>query len=129
MSAHSRGGGALRGRHHGGRNHQRPRSYSSAAKDALAQVMARPENQFCADCNMKGPTWASINLGLFMCMDCSGIHRSMGTHVTKVKSTTLDSWKDEWVKVMANMGNVKANAAWEANLPPEKKLKPNASSK
>eukprot|EP01138_Halocafeteria_seosinensis_P012469 gb/GECG01012741.1/.p1 GENE.gb/GECG01012741.1/~~gb/GECG01012741.1/.p1 ORF type:complete len:485 (+),score=77.88 gb/GECG01012741.1/:1-1455(+) len=120
----SQRGGERHRRHHGGGG--RPRGYSNAAKNALAQVMLRPENQYCADCNMKGPTWASINLGLFMCMDCSGIHRAMGTHVTKVKSTTLDTWKEEWVQTMANMGNVKANAAWEANLPPERKLKPNA---
>lgn len=51
-----------------------------------------------------------------MCIDCSGIHRMLGTHITKIKSTTLDKWEHPWVDVLARMGNVRFNAIYEANL-------------
>ena len=70
----------------------------------------------CVVCVVADPTWASINLGLFMCIDCSGVHRHLGTHITKVKSCTLDSWKDAWVQFMSQVGNDVANGVWEAKL-------------
>eukprot|EP00301_Raphidiophrys_heterophryoidea_P025177 c8388_g1_i1.p1 GENE.c8388_g1_i1~~c8388_g1_i1.p1 ORF type:complete len:469 (-),score=87.04 c8388_g1_i1:218-1624(-) len=99
---------------------------SSRANDAekhaktLQELLKLPENKFCADCGDKGPRWASVNLGIFICMRCAGIHRQMGTHVTKVKSTTLDSWIDEWVERMAQVGNEKGNQIWEATNPSRK---------
>jgi stromal membrane-associated protein len=51
-------------------------------------------------CVCAAPKWASFNLGCFMCIDCSGIHRMIGTHVTKIKSTTLDKWEHSWVEHM-----------------------------
>ena len=74
----------------------------------LKIVNARPGNMVCADCNTKEPDWASINLGVLLCLDCSGVHRSLGTHVTKVRSMTLDtkSWEPElmWVRGMLWLG-------------------------
>ena len=46
-----------------------------------------------------GPDWASINLGILVCIECSGIHRSLGVHVSKVRSLTLDKWEEHTVKV------------------------------
>ena len=46
-----------------------------------------------------GPDWASINLGILVCIECSGIHRSLGVHVSKVRSLTLDKWEEPTVKV------------------------------
>ncbi len=56
----------------------------SPAQLNLAKLLELPENRHCADCSSRAPTWASFNLGMFMCIDCSGIHRTIGTHVTKV---------------------------------------------
>ncbi|KAJ3308445.1 hypothetical protein HDV04_001226 [Boothiomyces sp. JEL0838] len=69
----------------------------------IAELLARPENQKCADCFLRGPRWASVNIGCFLCIRCAGIHRKMGTHISKVKSTNLDSWQPEWFENVTNI--------------------------
>lgn len=49
-------------------------------------------NSYCVDCNAPNPEWASLNLGVLMCIECSGIHRNLGSHISKVRSLTLDEW-------------------------------------
>ncbi|KAF1866499.1 hypothetical protein Lal_00017882 [Lupinus albus] len=82
-------------------------------KKILEGLLKLPENRECADCKAKGPRWASVNLGIFICMQCSGIHRSLG-----VRSATLDTWLPDQVAFIQSMGNEKANSYWEAELPP-----------
>ncbi|GBB87827.1 hypothetical protein RclHR1_14310004 [Rhizophagus clarus] len=72
----------------------------------------QPGNDTCADCGAKGPRWASHNLGVFLCIRCGGLHRKMGTHISKVKSISLDSWTPEQIENMRQWGNLKANAKW-----------------
>ncbi|KAK5132559.1 hypothetical protein LTR08_008876 [Meristemomyces frigidus] len=72
-------------------------------------VRSVPGNDRCADCSTKNPGWASWNLGVFLCMRCAGLHRKLGTHVSKVKSLSMDSWTTEQVDSMKKTGNVEGN--------------------
>lgn len=74
-----------------------------------------PGNDTCCDCGSEKPRWASINLGVTLCIACSGVHRSLGVHYSKVRSLTLDGWEPEILKVMMELGNDVVNKIYEAN--------------
>lgn len=97
-------------------------------KHCLTKELKRNGNSQCVDCEMANPDWGSINLGVFMCLSCSGIHRQLGTHISQVRSVDLDDWAMEWVEVMQAGGNSKANAELERYIPKTiKKPRPNSS--
>lgn len=85
---------------------------------SLMEVLSKEEdNKYCVDCDAKGPRWTSWNLGIFLCIRCAGIHRNLGVHISKVKSINLDAWTPEQVAYVQRMGNSRARAIYEANLP------------
>uniref|UniRef100_A0A8C6TM33 Small ArfGAP2 n=1 Tax=Neogobius melanostomus TaxID=47308 RepID=A0A8C6TM33_9GOBI len=86
-------------------------------QSVLNSLLAQEDNKFCADCESKGPRWASWNLGVFVCIRCAGIHRNLGVHISKVKSVNLDQWTEEQVQCVQEMGNAKARRLYEAFLP------------
>ncbi|KAJ3097365.1 fumarase fum1 [Phlyctochytrium bullatum] len=76
----------------------------------VQDLLYLPENSTCADCGDRNPQWASINLGVFLCIRCAGLHRNLGTHISKIKSVSVDVWTPEYLAVMREWGNRKANA-------------------
>lgn len=98
------------------------------SKKMLARVMKIPGNDVCADCGGPEPIWASINLGVFICIMCSGVHRQMGTHISKVRSLTMDKWECDTIEFMEANGNTRVNAQLERNIrPPHVKIVPTSS--
>ncbi|TRX90832.1 hypothetical protein FHL15_008236 [Xylaria flabelliformis] len=86
-------------------------------QQTIKSLLKLEPNKVCADCKRnKHPRWASWNLGIFICIRCSGIHRGMGTHISRVKSVDLDSWTDEQLQSVLSWGNARANKYWESKL-------------
>ncbi|KKA21128.1 ARF GTPase activator (Csx2) [Rasamsonia emersonii CBS 393.64] len=84
-------------------------------------------NKWCADCGSTVKVeWVSINLGIVLCIECSGIHRSLGTHISKVRSLTLDvnSFSSDIVEILLQIGNRVSNMVWEATLDQSQKPLP-----
>uniref|UniRef100_A0A7N8XJ21 Arf-GAP with GTPase, ANK repeat and PH domain-containing protein 1 n=1 Tax=Mastacembelus armatus TaxID=205130 RepID=A0A7N8XJ21_9TELE len=94
---------------------------------ALQSIRSIRGNGRCADCEAQNPDWASLNLGALICIECSGIHRNLGTHLSRVRSLDLDEWPLELIKVMSSIGNELANSVWEANTQGRLKPGPDAS--
>ncbi|XP_054721553.1 centaurin-gamma-1A-like [Uloborus diversus] len=84
-------------------------------------------NSHCVDCDVSNPDWASLNIGALMCIECSGIHRNLGSHISRVRSLDLDEWLPEHVSVMVSLGNTVANSIWEGNTRGRAKPTPNSS--
>ncbi|KAK9469978.1 uncharacterized protein V1510DRAFT_446660 [Dipodascopsis tothii] len=88
---------------------------------------ADPANNECADCGGTAKVeWVSINLLVILCIECGGLHRSLGTHITKVRSLKLDtvSFTPDLVDALVAVGNTRANAVWEETLDPAAGVKP-----
>ncbi|CAF3410263.1 unnamed protein product [Rotaria socialis] len=85
-------------------------------KDKIDFVRSITGNDKCSDCDADGPEWASINLGILLCLNCCGAHRGLGVSLSKVRSLHMDTWDLETLIVMGELGNTVVNSIYEANL-------------
>ncbi|KAH9420754.1 Arf-GAP with GTPase, ANK repeat and PH domain-containing protein 3 [Dermatophagoides pteronyssinus] len=100
---------------------------NSVDDSAIHTIRTVPGNKYCVDCEAPNPDWASLNLGSLICIECSGIHRNLGTHISKVRSLGLDVWPSSHVSVMLGLGNTAVNEIWEYQL--KSKTKPTPTSR
>ncbi|KAI0394059.1 ArfGap-domain-containing protein [Xylariaceae sp. FL0594] len=108
-----------------------PSNHFYESPDKLLQMIRDkdPGNCFCADCGGSSRVeWVSINMGIILCIECSGIHRSLGTTISKIRSLTLDitSFTIDIEQLLLDVGNTMANSIWEAKLDPGLKPSPTA---
>jgi Arf-GAP with SH3 domain, ANK repeat and PH domain-containing protein len=105
-------------------------SFEDNPSKLLEQIRKNDQgNAFCADCGSSSKVeWVSLNLAILLCIECGGIHRSLGTHVSKIRSLTLDiySFTNDIVELLLLVGNRISNMVWEARLDPA--MKPDAGS-
>lgn len=99
--------------------------------DKLLQMLRENDqgNSWCADCGSSNKVeWVSLNLAIIVCIECSGIHRSLGTHISKIRSLTLDttSFTPDIIELLLLVGNRVSNMVFEAKLDPAQKLTPQA---
>ncbi|RDD38364.1 Arf-GAP with SH3 domain, ANK repeat and PH domain-containing protein 2 [Trichoplax sp. H2] len=88
----------------------------------LFDIKLRKGNNLCCDCNSKDPTWLSTNLGILLCIECSGIHRQLGVQYSRIRSLTLDNIVTSELLLARTIGNYSFNEVFEASLSPEDKL-------
>ncbi|KAL0478091.1 hypothetical protein AKO1_010806 [Acrasis kona] len=97
-------------------------------KKILLELLKEPGNKYCAECGARGPLcWASVNLGIFFCTKCAGVHRGIGVHISFVRGVNLDQWEDKHMEAVTRIGNERSNAIYEAGMPPNKKPNENSS--
>lgn len=84
--------------------------------DCVSSILREiPGNDLCAECSAPEPDWASLNLGILICIECSGVHRNLGVHISKVRSINLDVkvWEPSVMDLFRNLGNTYCNSIWE----------------
>ncbi|XP_052179416.1 ADP-ribosylation factor GTPase-activating protein AGD12-like [Diospyros lotus] len=90
----------------------------SSGRRRLKELSLQRDNRACADCGAPDPKWASANIGVFVCLKCCSVHRSLGTRISKVLSVSLDEWSDDQIDAMIEVGgNDSANSIYEAFIP------------
>ena len=105
---------------------------SNKYKKELEKLYKDEDNSRCFDCGKinknnikwnnldKTPAhWASINNGVYLCLDCSGEHRSFGVQVSYIKSLTLDQWNETQFNTMRVGGNKRLRDFLLSNDMPE----------
>ena len=80
-------------------------SNSLTAEEIFKELKKIPENQFCFDCKSFDSEWSSVNLGIFLCLNCAGIHRGLGVHISFIRSLYMDVWSAKQLSLLQTGGN------------------------
>jgi len=109
-------------------SYSKNRSYIELRQNIINQILKLPGNDKCVDCNsVKDPTWLSTNFGVVVCIECSGIHRELGVHISRIQSLTLDNIGTSQLLLARVVSNNRFNEVLEASLEPGRKLSPASS--
>ena len=79
------------------------------------KLLAKADNRTCFDCPQRKPIWASSTFGVFICLDCAGGQRRLGTHLTFVRSVDMDTWTRGQLEAMKRGGNGRARDFFRAH--------------
>uniref|UniRef100_A0A3P9KV66 Arf-GAP with SH3 domain, ANK repeat and PH domain-containing protein 3 n=1 Tax=Oryzias latipes TaxID=8090 RepID=A0A3P9KV66_ORYLA len=112
----------------GGSNEGENNIVQELTKSIVEEVKKMNGNDRCCDCGAAGPTWLSTNLGVLICIECSGIHREIGVHYSRIQSLDLDVLGTSEMLLANNVGNASFNGIMEADLGPQGITKPDPSS-
>ncbi|XP_071963232.1 arf-GAP with SH3 domain, ANK repeat and PH domain-containing protein 2-like isoform X2 [Antedon mediterranea] len=91
-------------------------SLQELTQNIVTEITKLPGNHICCDCNSEDPKWLSTNLGILTCIECSGIHREMGVHISRVQSLELDRLTTAQLVIARKMGNATFNEVLEGSL-------------
>jgi ADP-ribosylation factor GTPase-activating protein 1 len=78
--------------------------------EALIQISNIDGNSTCVDCGAADNDWASLGFAVLVCIECAGHHRSLGTHITSIRSISMDMWSEDQIMKLAIGGNNKFKA-------------------
>ena len=89
----------------------------------IPEILSLPGNSNCCDCNSANPKWASLNNGVFLCLKCAGVHRSLGVDISTIRSLQIDSWTDKQILFLSKGGNdkFKKNLS-DYQIPPDSQI-------